>query len=292
MPVKYIKNNNDEFKIEFNPINYRNLNTCIFTMGGVYDECINITIKTDNKRRVGYISYIKYEPECSLTAALERGGGIVEMVKLALQFVNKIYPEITTFELRDTSNIECDNIDMTTSPPRKVNKPLSLSNLYILLYGKTWYELHFNAEMVDKEIYNIYKNSTQIFGLTIKNPIDTIATYINDTDKLTQLQQYYDANKTWHDFFNKIPRKRRCELLYNWIPNFVRIHIGELHQHNMWEIDINRMTKTYMEIIDAPTAKQITQIGGNNKITITNILDRHRSRKTKFTLQCNFFQKR
>ena len=274
----YIRNNNNEFRIENNEINIRDFHTQSIIMGGIYNDSeynTNITIKTnsDNKK-IGYITHIKYEPECSLNSVLERGGGMVEMVKLAIQYVSKIYPEITTFELQDTSNIECDKIDMTiTFPPRKIIKPLSLSSLYILLYGKTWYELHFNARMINNELYNIYKREIHKLGLPINKPLTDIQKYVCDNDKYEKLRQYYDANKSWHEFFNKIPKNRRCELLYNWIPEFVSDKIYNLHMSNKWVIDVDNMEKTYMQIIDKPT--QNPKRGGGkakNKIIIRNDL--------------------
>lgn len=273
--IEYVRNKYNTFRIIINKVNYPEGDIYTFRMGGDYDNCINISININVDNNTwrslplawAHIINIKYEPECRLNGILQHGGDVVDMIKLALQYINYIFPEITVFELKDNSNIECEPLAAELKPPRKPVKPLSLSALYVLLHGKTWYERHFNAELKPEKYLN-YKQNIQVFSNPINKPIEYLNRYVNNMTTIDLLRPYYDNHKSWHEFINKIPRNKRCKLLYNWISTFVNDKTLDSIEGNYWYIDINRMSRINMEIVDKPI--YMPQRGGKaTKIKIT-----------------------
>lgn len=258
-----------------------NVSTITIAIGGLtFKNCINVSIRKDpithNPFALSIIPYIQSEPECGFSNMLDKGD-TVDFIKASLQFVNKLYPTVTSFKFDDGSNVEC-GIYKTNKPPRKMEKPFSLAHLYIANYGKTWYEKQFNAKMLNEKMFNQYRNTMTVMDEKITTSYNNFKEWNFISDKQDKyLKQYYSLDKTWKEFFNAIPIKDRCVALFNWLPTFINELCDNVYNPNGWYIDINTMPKTIMNIIDNPI------IGGNilDKTDKTDKTDKIRTRKVR-----------
>lgn len=264
---EYFKNDTHIFEVNINETPY---GIHIKIGGKAYNDCINISIDNDEKTKAK-ISHIQSEPECFNDSIDTKD--TVNFIKASLQFVNHKYPTIKSFEFDDMSKIECGkkriNINVSL---RKMNKPLLLAPMYIGLSGETWYETKFGAKMINEEYYSNYKENTKHLDkiIDIKYEKFKWKNKINEKQD-TIISKYYSTDKTWKQFFNDIPKKDRCDALFNWIPDFIETILNHTYREKGWYIDINTMKKTHMEIVD-----NYNIIGGNktrkinNKIKFTN----------------------
>ena len=127
------------------------------------------------------------------------------------------------------SNIRCDNYD------------LSLAPLYILTHGKTWYEYNFNAEMSNLVYYNNYKQNIHRLNNIIDIPFQQFYYRYLQPHQIDQLKPYYKPDISWFTFFTSIPKSKRCDLLYNWISNFVSDYLNNTYINTSWFIDVNKL---------------------------------------------------
>lgn len=238
-----------------------------------------LEIRYDTNETVAKLIQIKSERECSLIRFLEEGD-TVPMIKASLQCVSTLFPSIKQYLFDDGSNIECGTIDLnSTKPPRKRVIPLSLLHLSIATNGMTWYEKHFNATLAqtNKEKYDMcitrYKTADMM-------PYDTFKrNYFENEKQITELNPYYLSAKTYIEFFNLVPKKKRCELFFNWIPSFIKSFFDGLDISSDWYISIDTMPKVALEILGPELSEGYS--GGS----ISNTTRRNRSKRRKNILR-------
>ena len=218
-----------------------------FKIGGDYDNCISVSYSYRNNKPVSAkIPHALYEPECAIGTSLEKGPGTVLMLKTLLRYVHNKIPEITTFEFDDMSHIDCAPKDMSKQPPRPSIKPLSLSYLSIAYNSKTWYEDKFNAKMLDHATYKRYRDAIQFLEMEDKKPsfVDFLQIAQPPKEQYDYLESIYNSSKTYRDFFNKIPKSKRCEILLPWLVQFLNYYLKGVFSTNGWEINVNTMNIT------------------------------------------------
>ena len=218
-----------------------------YKIGGDYEDCINISyIYKNNKPFEAKIPHLLYEPECAVGSFLEKGSGTEIMIRTAILYAYNDVKSIPFFKFDDDSHIDCVEKNMIKTPPRKPTKPVNLAFFYIAYHGKTWYESKFNAKMVDPEKYRKYKNSLSFLRDPSKKPpfiefLQIIGSSLESTEKIHILEGYYNRALTYRDFFENIPKTRRCEILYEWLTTFMRHYIGSTFSDKEWYIDVNNM---------------------------------------------------
>lgn len=187
--------------------------------GSEFTKCLEITISAANE---GHILQIKSEPECGVDTFL-KDGETVPMIRAALQFCSTIVPELKTYRLTDDSHIECGDKALTP-PPRKLNKPFSLSHLYIARYGKAWYEANFGAHMMNPKKYEAYRAATTVLAEPKRKSFEWFAkkTGISEA-QIEILKGPYENTTSWHDFFNSFGKDARCGAFFNWLPFLLKV---------------------------------------------------------------------
>lgn len=219
-----------------------------YMIGGDYTKCVNISYKYKNNKVVeAYIPHLLYEPECAIHSTLERGDGVVQMIKAIIQHAYKEVPSITLFKFDDMSKIDCVPKDLSKPPERKVIKPVNLAYFSIIYNGKTWYELRFNAEMIDKDKYNTYRERLLFLTDPSQKPpferfLEIAQPPLEQVDMLKLLYDSDDAT-TYREFFNGIPKNKRCDILYSWLTTFMKYYIGDVYNETNWVIDVETMNR-------------------------------------------------
>ena len=211
--------------------------------GGDYDKCATVSYKYNGKTPISAsLPYLLYEPECTIGSDLERSGGTVQMIKTLLNYAYKKVPDIHIFEFDDMSKIECVGKDLSLKPPRKLREPIDLYYFSIAYHDMTWYELNFNAKMIDKSKYEKYRNSLEFLkNKEEKNKIlalDFLQSINCPVDHVDYLKEKYEKTETFRDFFKSIPRDDRCKYLQHWITPFMENYLKKYFFNKGWEIDI------------------------------------------------------
>lgn len=217
-----------------------------YVLGGDYANCITISYKYTNNTPVeASLPHLLYEPECSVGSTLERGGGSEIMIKTAIRHAHSEIPSISVFKFDDMSKIDCLPKDLSIPPERKPIKPLNLAYFSIAYHGKTWYELRFNAEMIDKERYARYRSSLSFLTEPeSKLPFEQFLEIAQPPiDQIEILKPLYEGVETYRDFFNAIPKEKRCDMLYHWLSTFMRHYIGGVYSEMGWQINVGTMDK-------------------------------------------------
>lgn len=192
------------------------INDITIRVGGK-DDCVNITIPMNTKKTTAKLSMVEsIGKSCTNNGAVIRGPATIEMLNLAFTIVIEIAPHITAIELDDMSRIPC----ITPTGQAMV----SLSAMYIAMYGKTWYQDKFGAVLKDEDHWKEYKR-------LLKNRDDPEAKpaefRFNNEYLEGILPPLYAESRTWAEFFEKIktnyPADRRCAILQPWLHNALLI---------------------------------------------------------------------
>ena len=157
-------------------------------------------------------SHLLHDPQCSLDKTLVRGDGTRYMLKAALSWVKLHFDYVEKYELMDASRFECDGISV------------SLPHYSVALYGETWYERHFKAQLRDQtdrvqydEGVKRFKGEKPPFEIAFRNIDADLATIrpIYEDKENTTLIAVFAALKS------KYP-KTWCNLTYEWVNMCIR----------------------------------------------------------------------
>jgi hypothetical protein len=239
------------FKIVRNIEYYRDeIWTHTYKVGGDYGDCLNISYFYQNNKPVrAVIPHLLYEPECAIGTTLDAGGGTEIMVKTALRYAFNDVKTVSIFEFQDSSHIDCLQKDLTKALPRKMARPLNLAYFYIAYHGMTWYEARFNAEMLDKVKYNRYRKQVKFLTDPATKPSfdefkAIILSAFASLEELIYVEKLYAKTQTYREFFEAIPKTRRCDILYPWLNTFMEHYIGAVFSVKDWTINVNKMDET------------------------------------------------
>jgi hypothetical protein len=157
---------------------------------------------------------------------------------------------------------------MTTSPPRKLVKPLNLAYLSIIYNSCTWYEKYFNAKMTDDVLYNKYKEAVKF--LTDPSAKVEFRRFLEITklpdEQIEYLKEKYDHADTYRIFFNSIPFEERCEILYPWLKSFIEYYLKGVYYTDDWEIDVT-----------SPKIKNVNLSGGKRRVKKNRTMKRDKN---------------
>lgn len=218
-----------------------------FKIGGNYPDCVNISVSYQNDIPVSL--YIVYDDECSFETPLDRGQGTIIMIKTLLNYVHKELPSIREVGFEDKSQIECATEDEKKSKRTRFQKKHSLtipSPLYyfsIAFNGKTWYEKHLNAVMKNQQEYQQFRTSidNMLNSPDFKSNI-TYRMFVEKTSMQPNLDSVirplFENSTTFSDFFNSMPKEKRCEYIRGWITKFMETFLNHTFKNEGWIIPI------------------------------------------------------
>lgn len=218
-----------------------------FKIGGDYDNCISVSYTYNNNKPVSAkIPHALYEPECSVGSDLEKGAGTIIMLKTLLKYVYSKIPTVQTFTFEDMSNIDCIDKDMSKPIPRSPTKPLNLAYFSLAYNSETWYEKHFNARMSNKTKYTKYKERLDFLTNPSKKMefVHFLEIVKPDQEQYIYLESIYNKSTTYRDFFELIPKTKRCDILYNWLSSFMEYYLKDVYSQYDWEMDITEINNT------------------------------------------------
>jgi len=162
------------------------------------------------------IDAISHDQNCNVTRDMLQNTGTVHMIKSAMSFVHKHYPQykFKNFQLKDKSSIKCQRGWM----------PLNI--YYLAKHGKTWYEKKLGAQPVDYK--NVYYNDKKRLRKDMNTKIeqrellyDSLMTNANKAKK-DALYPYYENKKTIKEFLDYLFDNYDCYIFRNWLESYVK----------------------------------------------------------------------
>jgi hypothetical protein len=220
-----------------------------FQLGGVYPDCVNVSIQYDNTGRPmkAKIPTVMYDPECSQGKPLERKGGTVLMIKTLLQHIHRLLPEITTFHFEDKSTIECGTeAEIRAKRHRKRGThavPVPLYYFSIAFNGMTWYEKYLNAIYKDPVSHETYRARVNQFQTEEK--LSSFDSFLREAQPpmsfIDELEPLYHASTTYKQFLNAIPMESRCRHARQWLIGWIAEKMKGVFSHTDWMIQMDRM---------------------------------------------------
>jgi hypothetical protein len=173
--------------------------------------CVHFTIY-DNIPNIDGIGYGK---RCALNKSLEPGEGTEHLLKTAIRFIFKLFPNITKISLKDTS-YRCNE-----------NETMSLGMLYIAKYGETWYSKKFGAKAENKKnvddviqiINNVLKSDKKPTFKKLKKQY-LCKTKISE-ENIQNFETIYHQSSSLRDFIIKLSMEYDCGFLREWLPKLL-----------------------------------------------------------------------
>lgn len=124
------------------------------------NECISVYIDEDDTL---LLSYLKYRPTCSISHDMSNGESTIHMIKGLLKFVMEKEAKYDSIHFEDISTFDC------ILPGKRNTIQISLPFFNFVVYGKTWYERHFQAEITYELLKTDMLNSLTKLNATIEN---------------------------------------------------------------------------------------------------------------------------
>ena len=124
-------------------------------------DCVHITIQMRRNSKRAYMSQVMYRPSCTMGETMSRGASTIQMVKALLIFVMRD-EQYTCVCLKDKSEVDCILPD-DENPAFK----MSLATLSFMLYGKTWYQRHFGAEIMNVQTLEQMNTANELLESTM-----------------------------------------------------------------------------------------------------------------------------
>jgi hypothetical protein len=155
------------------------------------NECVNVSVDDENKL---YLSTLQYRPACTVDHPMKKGESTIIMLKGLLKFVIEHEPQHESVLLYDISEFDCALVG------QEYTITISLPRNNFILYGKTWYQRHFQAEITDKVLREQMDKSLIKLNELVKN---------NDlyNDILSKIQTILKRNK--------YPKSKELHLVIN-----------------------------------------------------------------------------
>jgi hypothetical protein len=200
-------------------------------------------------QKSAHISWIGYNPKCSVYQNLEKSMGTRDMVLLAINAISQRYKWVETFTLTDATEIRCQE-----------ELIVPLFPLSIINNEKSYYEKHFKATIQDKEMNKQYRSC--ITKMSQENKVSfpefvSLAGLRGD-DTIKALEHMYINSRTYREFFKTLKKETKddfCKFIYPWGYEFITKYIleGRPYQNMTWVIstkDIPRKEYFWQPTID------------------------------------------
>ena len=219
-------------------------------IGGNHPDCVNISISYNNGIPVAAnMPILEYDTECVLNPPMDKGEGTRIMINTILKYLQKELPSIQYVSFDDASAIDCatdeeQNIQAETII-RKKNKtfvrPIPLYYFSIAFNGVTWYEKHFGAVLSKNHVKYQTAVEKMLYDPSSKLPYIKFLQLIKPSENITiELESYYMTTTTYGDFFQSLPKDRRCHLVRDWISIFMEFYLKDNFSNRNWKIQFTK----------------------------------------------------
>jgi hypothetical protein len=192
------------------------------------------------------IPTLVYNPDCSLTTPLKKSSGTITIIKTLLKHINKVIPNITTFEFEDMSTLECGtDEEKHRKRHRKIGThavPTALYYFSIAFNSMTWYEKYFNAYYKTPDKHRVYRKGVEDFLTKKPMPFIDFLYIAKPSDKIQdKIKSLYESASTYQVFFDSIKDDEQCSYTRDWIATFMEDQLKDIFFNKGWIIDVKQM---------------------------------------------------
>lgn len=181
--------------------------------------CVHFSVYDDNTANLDAIGY---DEGCSKDVPLDKIGGSVKMLKASLKLLCKLFPDISYVTLKDLSQLNCYG-----------KTHVSLPELYIAKYKKTWYQMKFNAEPEYAEDFQdaLKKVNSKLDEPLTQDYSEFYNTYVQKhhikvKDLYNNLKTFYNQSQTMRQFIKIIcSTEQDCIMFDKWL-SYYMCYIG------------------------------------------------------------------
>ena len=226
-----------------------------FLVGDSTDPCLSMSIQTEESGNVfgkkftetAHLMNIKNLRDCLYDEVpdeiYERGSFGRELLDSVIEYTRINYPYVKRFKLSDKSYIPCGDND--------TNDLLTYS---IALYGKTWYEMKYNAYMEPPGLFSIYRSEVAKYCSKETKSNITWDVFMNKYillglpfiiekigNNYDHYQTMFNSSDTFPDFFVKlnkeVEKKDKCIFFKFWLEQFIA---SQIRIHREWFINLHQ----------------------------------------------------
>jgi hypothetical protein len=149
-------------------------------------DCVHVTIQLRRDDKRVYLSQVTYRPTCVMNGVMSRGLSTVKMVKSLLIHIMRDtdYDEIY---FKDKSEIDC-----SLPEEEETLFKISLGMFSFILNGQTWYQKHFEA--------NVVGNTKQDTLRRLNIELESVFTHKDSDTLLRSIRnelKYYPTTQCW-----------------------------------------------------------------------------------------------
>ena len=199
-------------------------------LGSDVKWCVHVELNRDRESKQikprAYLIKIRYDALCTATKNMKRGEDTTTIMRVILHYLSLTYPTVTHLHFNDLSKRSCDN-----------RSEVSLSVLYYLYRGETWYMNRFGA-IVDPEEESIWNVYVQRLARAKQEPWEVIRATLFQAQLPSvpmtpdEMGALYQEASTWQDFFQaviaRITIRSFCIFMNQWEDSFVKKYFNNL----------------------------------------------------------------
>ncbi len=240
-------------------VSYQNRGRFIRIVFGGEKSCVQFGF--DRSEKHPYMTSFGYDADCVLDSSphagiielntltqLQPSTGTVVMLRTALWFVYKLFPNKKDVMFKDTSHLRCRK-GSRGEPVR-----LELHNLYLAKYSQTWYQRKVGAYPVEYASGRRDVNATtaltayERFVTTANGNMpsfnDFVSTYVTKkkyfksaylSKLLPFLREAYTTSSSWQEFFSRLA-ETDCRVFEHWLGIFIDKHCPLKFHEQEWAI--------------------------------------------------------
>lgn len=182
-------------------------------------NCVVVELKNSDKT-IGELKSFGYNLHCNITKNMKRRSGTIEMFNTMIKYIKNYHPECKRIICSDKADFQC-------SPDGNTRIPFY--NLYLIRYGKGYYEHLFNFQLLDE-------NDKITHNMNIKINKIKVSEYLhqykyNNIDEFITLLNEGEIPK---EILTRIRDEKYCEIIDKFI-NYIFIEsriipfIGKLY---------------------------------------------------------------
>lgn len=199
--------NNRQFSASVNKLDEHWIEILV---GGAKIKCVTIHVYIDDN--TASLASIHHDDLCVLDGTLPTKVGTHDLLTAALQLCIYLYPAIPCISLQDESTIKCGD-----------GQHLPLPEVYMMLYGETWYQKMFNAQPKHdkKTMHHIQQRLLSKPDVSFEVLWSRYFSKGYPNNKRKTIHDLYISSTSWCEFFRSI-RHNNCEHWQAWIYKFFK----------------------------------------------------------------------
>ena len=254
-------------------------------LGSKKKMCVFLTLnevghihRGKDESHIADLSWIEHDVLCGVNKDLDKHDGTKHLMKLILDIVKHNFAWITQVKLTDGSKFDCEN------PYKgKISRKIMLAYYNLALYGKTWYEAHFKAKLLNAGDDVLLKENVNRFNdPSIKLPWNIFRLRYRIQEYEDILKTAYETSNTYREWLTLLRKDKitYCWYIRDWIVPFVDDVLDHIPL-SRWVIDIDDINDYQYTVFAVETNKK----GGQyKKATRKNVRKHTHYNQTEYEL--------